>query len=884
MTGPSPISKYRTILGFRPWFFELSIVLAIVLVGAVFGYVYLDRWGDPPQHAYRFWADAASGVALGKGLGQPDPVQAPEIEEFLAKKREYADLAKVPADCPVREYSIGSQRRAYLYLIHGVGWAWAWLGMSWKVLLPLHAIFWGATCGCVYGLFRLGVNRLLAVLGTALFVLGPNHLAVSALLRDYAKAPFILGCIFLMGLLLKKGRSPRIVLSAAAGIGALAGVGIGFREDVQVCLLPALLVLIFLLPRQPIRPVWTRVSAVLIMAAVYCGTGWPIIETMRQGSGNTSHAIAGGLSRACSSQMGVDSPDCQLLPVFNDGFIAATFQSYAHFNLKRPDRIPYASPVYTKVGLRLLAQYACHFPADCLRRIWASIASTTIKTPFLYGDPGFRSNAFIGQCAPQLLRLYWPLQGRLPCIILLVFVLIAVRDLRMGLGFLLLFAYFTAYPVLQYQYRHFFHLGFLFWWFPALLIQAVGGHLARWIRERSWWTALACLHWPDAALRRSLLRLVAVAVALLLGAAAAYETAWRIQQYQYARLMASYEANPLQPVDTEMSKETYGGFTCIRLHPKTLFAKESSANERLWRLRACYLVVEFQGCPASIPIYCAYDKEDWAWDFSGECRVPPTHSVAGRTRLFIPVYDVLQPDANPAEESHFLGLDVPEAAIPYFRGLYRAELADYELPLFVSVPEDWRERPTPYLKGMARKPHGDLLAHMTQYLNLLGNGSFEQWPVGAPAPLACQAPKAASIIARESVLVSDGRSAVRQTWDASDKTISPLERFGIYLAEPKSNAVYGVAFDASNETAATVAVQLCLVTAPPNSSPALLAVGSPVPVPGKTDGFKTFSGSIQIEQVPPDSFLMISTVMLGDCQPGASVAWDRFYLAPLPDF
>lgn len=891
--SPSFVSAYRALRRFwalkdapRPWVCELCIVLAVVLVSAAFGYVYLDRWGDPPKHAYRFWADASSGVALGKGLGQPDPARVPEIEEFLAKKRDHVDLDKVSADCPVKEDGIGSGRRVYLYLIKTVGWTWAWLGMSWKSLLPLHAVFWGATCGCVYGLFRLGANRLLAAVGTALFVLGPNHLVASALLRDYVKAPFILGCILLMGLLLKKGSSPRIVLWASAGIGALAGIGIGFREDVLICLFPAVLVLVLFLPRQRRRPVLVRVAAVLLMACVFCISAWPILKAMREGSANSAHAIAGGLSSACSSQMRTASSNYQMLPVFNDGFIAASFRAYARSNLKISEPIPYGSALYKKAGFRLLGRYVCYFPADCARRVWASIAVTTLKTPFLYGDPEFRTNAFIGRCAPLLLRLYWPLQGILPYIVVLVLLLIMLRDLRMGLGAILLFLYFTAYPVLQYQYRHSFHLGFLYWWFPAVLIQTAGSSLGRLVslgRAGFQKGCPVCFRCPQGVARQPIFRVVAI-LGVLITAVGAYGVAWRVQQYHYVRLLERYDTSKLEPIKTDINSTIHDGCPSVLLQPKDLFPVEFSEEERHTNVRACYLVAEFQGCPAPIPLYCAYDDREWNSNFSDEYRVIPAKTNSERTRFFIPIYEGLDARLGQRPGSHFLGLSIPGGAAPYFVGLYRAELADYELPLFVSVPEDWRTQPTPHLESVARKACGDLLTHMTQYLDVLDNGGFEQWPDNAPAPLTCQWPQAASTIVRESFCVSEGRSAVRQTWSASDSAVSPLERFGVYSGHPQTNTDYGITFEAANDTTAIVAVQLCLVSAPPNLPPALIAVGSPIPVTGPTHGFKTFTGSIHLAEVPSDCFLVAATWMRGAYQPGVSVVWDHFCLAPLPDF
>ncbi len=688
----------------QAWRSELCVVVGVILVSALFGFVYLDRWGDPPKAGYRFWADPAVGVAMGKGLSKPAPESAPEIEEFLAKKRPGVDLSSIPPDCPVKEYGRGSGRRAYLYLINTVGWSWAWFGMSWKVLLPLHAVFWGATCACVYGLFRLGANRFLSLLGTLLFLLGPNHLVISALLRDYAKAPFILGCILLMGILLKKGRTPRIVLLIAASIGVVAGIGIGFREDVQICLVPAALMLTLFLPRQEWRPILVRVAAVLVMAAVYVGTGWPILKAMNEGSGGTAHPIAGGLAKPCAAQMQVISTDYQMVPVFNDGFIASTIQSFAHANLKVPERIPYSSLRYNEMGMEMLKRYAVHFPADCLRRVWASIAVTALKTPFLYGDPEFRTNPFIDRYAPWLLRIYWPLQSIMPGIILAILLIALFRDLRLGLGLLFLFVYFTAYPVLQFHYRHLFHLGFLYWWFPAVLLQIVGSRVWQFAKDGSWKRPPVAFRWPEKIPWKSILPPVAVLAMVLVGVAGAYEIAWQVQQARYVQLMTRYETVPLQALETEVSPDTRDGFPWTRLHPKALFPAECSENERLWKIRNCYLVAEFQGCPVPIPIYCMYNKKDRPSDFSAEYSVIPAKNLAEKNRFFIPIYDDIHSDTATVQESHFLGLSIPEAAFPYFRGLYKAELGDYELPLFISVPEDWRSRPTPHLQGAPRKP------------------------------------------------------------------------------------------------------------------------------------------------------------------------------------
>src|SRR5260221_9485084 len=102
-----------------------------------------------------------------------------------------------------------------------VGLSWRVLGVSWSGLGPLFGALLGLTIAAGYAIVRLGAGPLIAMLCACGLSVSGLHLFYLPQLRDYAKAPFTLLLVFLLGLLVKRPATWRGTLSIAAAYGAV---------------------------------------------------------------------------------------------------------------------------------------------------------------------------------------------------------------------------------------------------------------------------------------------------------------------------------------------------------------------------------------------------------------------------------------------------------------------------------------------------------------------------------------------------------------------------------------------------------------------------------------------------------------------------------------
>src|SRR5262249_9291037 len=177
---------------------------------------------------YQSYFEPAVMIACGKGFVISQP-QVPAIGEFLAQRAPTVSCDAIPAGT-----ALGTQylyQGAWRYLMDGVGLTGRLRGVSWNQLGPLYGLLYAATLTAFYATFRLGMSPALAILGVAALATSRLHLAYFPILRDYAKAPFTLILIFLLGLLVARAPSRKNVIGAAAAYGIVLGLGYGFRTD-----------------------------------------------------------------------------------------------------------------------------------------------------------------------------------------------------------------------------------------------------------------------------------------------------------------------------------------------------------------------------------------------------------------------------------------------------------------------------------------------------------------------------------------------------------------------------------------------------------------------------------------------------------------------------
>jgi hypothetical protein len=485
---------------------DAPIVLALFICSGIWGTVFWNRavTGGLP-FSYQTYFEPAVMIACGKGFVVAQP-PVPAVTAFLAQREDRLSCDAIPADATLGTY--GLYQGAWRYLMLTVGFAWRVLGVSWKGMGPLFGVLFGVTIVAAYAIFRLGMGPLLAALCACAIAVSKLHLVYLPILRDYAKAPFALILIFLLGLLVTRRPTWRSVLPIAAAYGVVLGFGYGFRTDFLASIPPFFLTLTGFLDGGLFRNLRLKAAAGLLCALAFVVTAWPIISSVYRSGGCQWHTALLGFSRDFSGPLGVDEPPYELNRRYLDEFVYVTVTSYAGRARPGVGHIEYCWPDYDRATGSYLRALVTRFPADIVVRAYASVLRI-VELPFAWervtqadreAHPPHRSGVGLA-------------------LVLATLTLATVASARIGLFLLFFLLYFGGYPAIQFDGRHYFHLEFITWWAAGFLLHAGKTDLWPLVRARRWDPAI------QASVQRAILLLAGCGAVLIL-------TLWTARAYQ----------------------------------------------------------------------------------------------------------------------------------------------------------------------------------------------------------------------------------------------------------------------------------------------------------------------------------------------------------------
>jgi hypothetical protein len=514
-----------------------------------------------------------------------------------------------------------------------VGLAWQYTGVSWRRVGPVAGMLFGLTIAAAYGIFRLGMSRILASILAWVLSLSTLHLLNLPNIRDYSKAPFALLLIFLLGLLVARAPSWKRVLWIAAAYGIVMGIGYGFRTDLLINI-PAFLLTMFLFldANAGERLKYGAAAAAVGLAAFYL-TALPIISAVNNTWGCQWHVAVLGLGDDPARDLQLRQPVYDWLDGFTDEFAYATTTSYAARREAGVKHIEYCSAEYDKATRSFMLDVARHTPADILVRAYASslqmvqlplrwrrapmphVASDFYKTRIALTSHATDSGVFL---------------------VVAAVLIITASSVRLGLfviGFLL---YFGGYPAVQFGNRHFFHLEFITWWaFGFLLQQAVT------------WIVATVRRQPGPSLSPPRLR----RAALVMGGtfAALVAVLWLARWYQSEQMDGLIQQYANAQTDEVVTEKTAAGVVRVpsakpRTDPETADLIEVDVNE--WQ------------CPKETQLKFVYDPSHIGFARDIDLRTDLPHTA---TRILLPVYATFQ------------GVSVGNAPAGCLAGVYRVE-------------------------------------------------------------------------------------------------------------------------------------------------------------------------------------------------------------------
>src|ERR1043166_449015 len=643
MTGGAALTRATRRLGRQ----DLYIALIILVVAWTGCRLYLPAFRSAGGRGMSYYDEFGPAVmaACGRGLVNPAAHSVPALEAFLVERsasfdcRSLGRLDTVPLD----DFQ-GATRN----LLLAAAAIWRFTGISWTALDNLAAMMFGVTLTAAYVVMRFVMARSLAAFGTFIWAISPMHLANVPHLRDYSKAPFFVLTALAIAAAIRAQR-PRTLLAVGAAFGIIQGLGFGMRTDVGLNFAPFLVALLVLGSGEVKKNIPWKIAAGLVSLCVFVIVGWPVLSVYRHSEG-LWHVSLLGLTTPFDNALNLRRAPYDFGSLYDDSYISTVVHAYWYRVHGGAQVSLHDTGMYDQASREYYGLLVSTFPADFMTRM-AGSALHVLTLPFSI-TYGIVPAGFTHPMARWLAALrgfvMLALAGMGPIAAAYLLVLIGIRDrIAAAVGFVVLM-FWAAYPYLQFQPRHVFHL------------EIVTIVVLLWAAQLSWRMiadAASTAAWRRDAERglQSLAMIAAFAGigVLCLGVA-------RVVQQPRARALFEHYADAApEPIDVQAVTDNANRM--VRLSPSMFEPAGPNA-----RIQQAMLVLDVAGaCGASdIRVHVRYESAGTTGvDFSRDLSVP-NPARAGSTRVFVPVYSV---EMGHGRLSRFVSVDVPAASATCIR-------------------------------------------------------------------------------------------------------------------------------------------------------------------------------------------------------------------------
>ena len=567
--------------------------------------------------------------ACGRGLENPDTRTAGVLSSFLSLQSDSVNCADLPP--PVGASTLDPFQLTCRYLELTVAFVWKLTGVSWSRLAILHGILFGAVASLSYGVFRLGLGRLLSVLAVIPVIMSTPNLNLVPHLRDYAKGPFLLGVMLIMGVLVVGRPSPRRTLALCALAGGVVGFGLGFRTDLMIAVLPFLAVVAVVAPALSFR---LRAGAMLTFLVSFVVAAFPVLGMYSHGN-NVGPVALLGLTKPFDETLGIQPSIYEYGAQYNDSLIFSVVNSYAVRIEGRTEGVDLATPEHASASMQYLTAIARTFPADFVTR---TLAATRMTARYFLESSLDRPPWLRSRIADTLYWLRGAVSSRLAPAALsglvIATLVISMADPHAAWLIVVFMVAFAGGSAIQFHERHFFYLQLVPWWAFAFLVQTAsrGPALIRGVTR---------MH-----VRRAIV-FSAITAASVAGAMLGPRM---YQQREATRLFARYETaartpiaaapRPAEPTQsllsaTEWSESLPPGTPRVRTR---FFAVQ--LNDRMCGVDDVPLTIRYQAVLPEL-------------DFSERLIVQVHPDAASPTRLYFATFD------RPDDTTRFRGIELP---------------------------------------------------------------------------------------------------------------------------------------------------------------------------------------------------------------------------------
>lgn len=465
---------------------ELAAVLTMCVAAYMVGVGTVDDAIGAGRAPFFYQSEFAPAVLAACGLGYHNTraSEIPPLESFLGQREDRFDC-RVLSQQPPRIRTLDSFQGISRYLELSVSLLWRVRGVSWTAIRPLFGVFFAITVVATYGLFRVAAGPILSLFASLLIAFSPLQLANLPNLRDYAKAPFVLLLLLLLGTMLRRPWRPAAMAGLCMSAGLVAGVGLGFRNDLLL-LLPLVVVVAMVAPAPTRTGLAGRAARVLLFAVIFGAIAAPVIRAYGRGS-NTAHVALLGAGSAFDAPLGIRAAAYDLGYLYNDSYLYTRVRALAD-EQGAIGSVPIGTAAYDQASGRMLTALVRAVPADFITRGVGALLGV-IQAPFRVDavDVSYWRPAFLRVLEPRIRAvryLAWPaaILG-----LSLIAIGLALRFTATLAG-LLLFLVLAAGAAIQFHPRHFFYLEPLVWW-PSVAAVALWSRLVplvRGVSARAW--------------------------------------------------------------------------------------------------------------------------------------------------------------------------------------------------------------------------------------------------------------------------------------------------------------------------------------------------------------------------------------------------------------
>jgi hypothetical protein len=648
---------------------DSAIAAVILCVGIWLGTRAVETFRADGGHASFYQSEFGPAVmfACGRGFQNPDIRNAPALADFLSERADALDCSTLPQTMPIAAFD--PFQRASRYLQMAVAVTWRLRGVSWPRLALLSGLFFGAVAALTYCIFRLALSRTFALLGMVPILMSTSNLMLAPHIRDYAKGPFLLAAILGMGLLVVGPTDRQRALVISALLGGVVGLGLGFRTDLIIALVPIVLTVALLLNSLSIL---ARLATIIVFLSSFAAVASPMLFDYSSGN-NIGPVTLLGLTAPFDEPLGVGSSVYEFGGLYNDSLIFTIVNSYVVRVENRHEGVDLATREHGAASMKYLGHIAAVFPADFVTRTLA--AARAVPRYFLesslYPPPWIRSSV-----VRHLYRLRGSVSSRLSTIavagVVTATIAVSMVDPRFAWLIVVIMIGFAGASAVQFNERHFFYLQFVPW--------CAFGFLA----QNALRAPTAFRQSGSTPIRPALV----FAVTVSLGVVGALTASRLYQQRTAARLFELYEAAPRTPLNVEQQHTESG--RVLLANPEWLqpMSPLSPLSRDADRVETRFLAVQFRDdlCgPAELPLTVRYRATLPELDFSERIAVRlPEHAMPA-TVFFFAAYD------RPDNSSRFSGVEIEPGDARCIGGLFQVEgLARTPMLLTTTLTASWR--------------------------------------------------------------------------------------------------------------------------------------------------------------------------------------------------